>query len=133
MERTLVLIKPDAVERKLEDAILSMYEKNGLQICNKIRLKADISTAEEHYAEHRDKPYFDELIQYITRSELIAVIIQGENAIKKVREINGATSNPDKDTIRGMYAISTTENSVHASDSSFSARRELNIWFPRKK
>lgn len=133
MERTLVLIKPDAVERKLEDAILSMYEKNGLEVCNKIRLKADISTAEEHYIEHRDKPYFDELIEYITRSELVAVIIQGENAIKRVREINGATSNPEKETIRGMYALSTTENSVHASDSSFSARRELNIWFPRKK
>lgn len=131
MERTLVLIKPDATERNIIGKIIDFYEKEGLKITSLKMLKAPAETAELHYSEHKGKPYFDDLISYITRSPLCALVIQGDNAISKVREINGNTD-PSKaapNTIRGTFGVSKTENSVHASDSLENASKEITIWF----
>ncbi|QGU94786.1 nucleoside-diphosphate kinase [Clostridium bovifaecis] len=131
MEKTLVLIKPDAVERNVIGEIITFYEKNNLKVTNLKMLKASKDTAERHYEEHKGRPYFEELISYITRSPLCALVIEGEDAIAKVREINGSTDpeKASKNTIRGNFALSKTENSVHASDSRENAEREINIWF----
>ena len=130
-EQTLVLIKPDAYERNLANPILDIYKDNGLVIKEKKTLKATRELASMHYAEHKDKPYFNELIDYITRSPIMAVIIEGEDAIKRVRALNGNT-NPnlaERGTIRKLYALSKNENSVHGSDCLDSAKREIAIWF----
>ena len=131
MEKTLVLIKPDATERNIIGNIISFYEKGGLKISEIKILKAPIEKAKLHYAEHIGRPYFDELISYITRSPLCALIIEGEDAINKVRQINGNTDplTADKNTIRGSFGLSKTENSVHASDSPENALKEIGIWF----
>jgi nucleoside-diphosphate kinase len=132
MERTLVLIKPDAMEKKLMGEIISIYEKKGLNISALKIVKPSIEIAQNHYIEHKDKPFFGDVIKYITRGKVCALIIEGDNAIAMVRKINGAT-NPleaDMGTIRGQYAISKTENVVHSSDSVEGAEREIKIWFP---
>lgn len=132
MERTLVLIKPDAMKRKLMGEIISVYEKSYLHIAAIKLTKATIGMAEEHYEEHKEKSFFSELIDYITSTEVCALIIEGDNAIEEVRKLNGATDPKyaDPTSIRGKYALSKSENSVHASDSINSAEREIKIWFP---
>lgn len=132
MERTLVLIKPDAMERKLMGEIISVYEKSNLHITAMKIIKPTIIISEEHYIEHKEKPFFKELIDYITRGEVCALIIEGENVVEEVRKLNGATDpkNAIPSSIRGRYALSKSENSVHASDSKESAEREIKIWFP---
>lgn len=131
MERTLAIIKPDAMERKLMGEIISIYEKKGLYISSIKIVKPSIKAAREHYYEHKDKPFFSDLVSYITRGEVCVLIIEGDNAIKVVRRINGATDplEADMGTIRGRYAISKTENTVHSSDSAENAEREIKIWF----
>jgi nucleoside-diphosphate kinase len=132
MEKTLVLIKPDAVERNIIGEIISYYEKRGLKVIGIKTIKADISTAQAHYKEHKGKSFFDKLINYITRGRLCVLMLEGEDAVAKVRMFNGNTdpAKAEKNTIRGMYGISKTENTVHASDSIESVQREMNIWFP---
>ena len=132
MERTLVLIKPDAMKRKLMGEIISVYEKSYLRIAAIKLTKATIDMAEEHYEEHKEKSFFSELIDYITSTEVCALIIEGDNAVEEVRKLNGATDPKDADpsSIRAKYALSKSENSVHASDSINSAEREIKIWFP---
>ncbi|KUO70176.1 MAG: nucleoside-diphosphate kinase [Clostridia bacterium BRH_c25] len=132
MERTLVIIKPDAMERRLLGEIISFYEKKGLHISSIKIVKPSIEIAKNHYYEHKDKPFFDELISYITRGEVCVLIIEGDNVIRILRKINGATDPMDADmgTIRGKYAVSKTENTVHSSDSVESAEQEIQIWFP---
>lgn len=132
MERTLVLIKPDAMERKLMGSIISIYENRGLHISSLRIIKPSIEIAKNHYIEHKDKPYFDNLISYITRGEICALVIEGDNVINSVRKINGATNPLDADmgSIRGRFALSKTENTIHSSDSVESAEREIKIWFP---
>jgi len=131
MEKTLILIKPDAVERNLIGAILTCYEENDLKITRLRMLHAERHRAMEHYQEHIGRPYFEGLMAYITRSPIVAIELQGYGAIAKVRAINGCTdpAKADKDTIRGRYGISSSENTVHASDSRASAEREIAIWF----
>ncbi len=136
MEKTLVLIKPDAVERSLIGNIIALYEKSGLTVKALRMVHADKSSAEEHYVEHYGRPYYDNLIAYITRSPLVAMVLEGEDAIARVREINGKTDprQAAEGTIRALYGISTSENTVHASDSPESAKREAEVWFgPEKK
>ncbi len=131
MERTLVLIKPDILERKLMGEIISVYEKTNLHIAAMKIIKPTEQIAEKHYIEHKEKPFYGELIRYITRGEVCALIIEGENAIAEVRKINGATD-PEKvepTSIRGRYGVSKTENSVHSSDSKEGSEREIGIWF----
>lgn len=131
IERSLVLIKPDGVERNLIGKILEVYEGEGLKIKN---IKMEQITKEfaiKHYEEHKEKKFFRELINYITRSELVALILEGENAIKKIRRINGATNpeNAEFATIRKRFALSKEENTVHASDSLENAKKEIKLWF----
>ncbi|EGO87686.1 nucleoside-diphosphate kinase [Clostridium botulinum C] len=131
MEKSLVLIKPDAVERNLIGEIICFYEKENLKITALKMLIASKEIAEKHYAEHKGKPYYDELITFITRSPLCAMVVEGEDAIASVRKINGNTdpSKADKNTIRGSFGISKTENSVHSSDSPDNAKKEIALWF----
>lgn len=131
MEQSLVLIKPDAVERNIIGKILSIYEDRGLNILKMKKMRVSRELAEKHYEEHKGRDYYDSLINYITRSDLVALVLEGEDAISRIRKINGS-NNPDKaeeGTIRKLYALSTTLNSVHASDSPVSAEREIGLWF----
>lgn len=132
MERTLVIIKPDAMERKLMGKIISIYEQEGLHISSIKILKPSLEIAKSHYSEHKDKSFFGELIDYITRGEVCVLIAEGDNAIKMVRKINGATdpAEAEPSSIRSRYAVSKTENAVHSSDSAVSAEYEISIWFP---
>ncbi len=131
MERTLVLIKPDGVERRLTGQIISIYERKGFDIIALKFIKPSKEIAEKHYIEHKDKPFFTELVNFITRGKACAMIIEGDNVVKLVRKINGATDPAEAETgtIRGQFALSKAENIVHASDSSESAEREIKIWF----
>lgn len=133
MERTLILIKPDGVERKLIGEIVSFYERKGLKIIALKLLKADIEKAKKHYEEHADKPYFEELINYLTEDNLCALVVEGNNAVEIVRKINGDKDplKADLGTIRGKYSSEKTRNLVHASDSIENAKREIGIWFPK--
>ncbi|HEY8464001.1 MAG TPA: nucleoside-diphosphate kinase [Bacillota bacterium] len=132
MERTLVLIKPDAIERGLMGEIIGIYEKKGLNITALKLLKPSRAIVEQHYFEHRDKPFFTELVNFLTRGKVCAMVIEGDNVVQIVRKINGATDPAvaEAGTIRGRYALSKSENVVHASDSVASAEREIKIWFP---
>lgn len=132
MEKTLVLIKPDGVKRNLVGEIISFYERKNLKISALKMVRADEEIAKNHYAEHMGRNYFDDLIKYITEDKIVAMIIEGENAVKIVRKINGATDplEADAGSIRGKYALSKQRNLVHASDSIENALREINIWFP---
>lgn len=130
-EQTLVLIKPDAVERNLIGKILNEYERNGLEIIEMKMLTASTAIAEAHYAEHKEKPFFSDLVEYITSGPLVAFILEGDDAVKRVRSLNGATNPKDAvdNTIRALYGISLSNNTVHASDSPASAKKEIAIWF----
>lgn len=133
-EDSLVLIKPDAVERDLIGKIINVYEEAGLKVKALKMLKVSEELAKIHYEEHKEKPFFGELISYITRSPICAMILEGDNAIELVRKVNGATD-PEKannGTIRKLYAVSKSENAVHASDCSESAKREMQLWFPEQ-
>lgn len=132
MERTFVMVKPDGVKRGLIGAILQRYEQKGLKLVAAKLVNVSRELAEEHYREHASKPFFNELIEYITSGPVFAMVLEGENAIKLVRLLNGATKVEEAlpGTIRGDFATSTTHNLVHASDSPESARREIKLWFP---
>lgn len=135
MEKSLVLIKPDGVEKRLIGKIIKMYEEDGLKISELKMLKVPKELGMKHYEEHKGKEFFNKLINYITRGPVCAMILEGDNAINRVRKINGAT-NPEvaeKGTIRYLYADNMTENCVHASDSNESAIRECNLWFNEYK
>jgi nucleoside-diphosphate kinase len=132
MERTLVLIKPDAVERKLIGEIISVYEKKNLDIIALKMVKADKETAERHYEEHKGREYFERLINYITEDKICALVLVGENIIEAVRIVNGDKDplKSDMGSIRGRFSNHKTRNMVHASDSVENANREIKIWFP---
>ncbi len=135
MEETLVLIKPDGVKRQLCGEILSRYERKGLEIKAMKLLQTPQELAEEHYAEHKDKQFFGELVDFITSGPVLAFILGGQNAVASVRAINGATNPLDATpgSIRGDYALTLDSNVVHASDSAESAAREMKLWFPEYK
>ncbi|MBU3182819.1 nucleoside-diphosphate kinase [Clostridium psychrophilum] len=131
IEKSLVLIKPDAVERNIVGKIISIYESNGLTILKMKKIAVSKELAEEHYKEHVGKPFFNDLVSYTTRSDVIAIIFEGTNAISKIRTINGSRDPKTASigTIRNLFAINGRENSVHASDSKSSAEREIKLWF----
>ena len=135
MEETLVLIKPDGVKRHICGEILTRYERKGLQIKAMKLLQAPNELAEEHYAEHKDKPFFGELVDFITSGPVLAFVLAGKNAVTSVRNINGVTNPIDATpgSIRGDYALTMDSNVVHASDSVESAAREIQLWFPEYK
>ena len=131
VERTLVLIKPDAVERGLAGEILARFERRGLAIREARLVQVDRELAEQHYAEHSEKPFFGELVEFITSTPTLALALEGESAITVVRTTMGAT-NPAESapgTIRGDLALAMPNNLVHGSDSPESAERELQLWF----
>lgn len=130
-ERTLVLIKPDGVQRLLVGRLLERYEQRGLKLVGLKLMVASRETAERHYAEHREKPFFGSLVDFITSAPLVALALEGLNAIAVCRAVNGATRPHEAapGSIRGDFALETGQNLVHASDTPESAVRELAIWF----
>lgn len=132
-ERTLILIKPDGVERGLIGEIIARIERKSLKISALDLRVADRETAEKHYAEHADKPFFGELVNFITSAPLIAGVVEGPRAIEAWRQLAGGTDPVAKatpGTIRGDFALEVSTNVVHGSDSPESAEREISIWFP---
>lgn len=131
-EKTLVLIKPDAVARGLVGNILARFEAKGLSIAAMDLRVVDADLADRHYAEHVDKGWYPNLRTFITSAPLVALVLEGERAIEAVRMLNGATDSVAAlpGTIRGDLSLSKSENVVHASDSAASAEREVALWFP---
>lgn len=134
MERTLALIKPDGVEKNLIGKIITFYEDAGLKVVALRMEQISEEFASEHYGEHKGRPYYEELITFITRSPLCALILEGHDAVELVRKTNGATdpSVAQEGTIRGAFGTDKTQNCVHASDSIKNAEHEMALWFPNK-
>jgi len=131
VERSLILIKPDAVQRKLAGEILNRIERRGFTIRAGKLVTADRPLGEQHYAEHEAKPFFGELVEFITSGPTWALVVEGEGAIATLRKTIGATNPADAEsgTIRGDLAVSMPDNLVHGSDSPESATREIALWF----
>ena len=132
VERTLVLIKPDAVERGLAGEILRRFEARGLAMRAGRLLTVDRGLAEQHYAEHAEKPFFGELVEFITSGPIVALVLEGESAIKAARQVIGATNPLEAapGSIRGDFAIEVGTNMVHGSDAPESGQREAALFFP---
>lgn len=130
-ERTLVLIKPDGVQRLLVGRLLARYEERGLKLAAMKLIRVDRAFAERHYAVHREKPFFGALVDFITSGPLVAIALEGPGAVAAARAINGATRPPEAvpGTIRGDLALETLHNIVHASDGPETAAEELALWF----
>jgi nucleoside-diphosphate kinase len=130
--RTLILIKPDAFERGLSGEILARFERKGLKPVAMKLITADEGTAHEHYAEHTERPFFGELVDFITGGPLVALVLEGVESVKAARQLIGATNPVEAETgsIRGDFGTEVTFNLVHGSDSDESAAREIGIWFP---
>jgi len=131
LERTLVLVKPDGVRRGLVGEIISRFERLGLRIVAMRLMRLDERLAARHYQEHVDKPFYPDLVNFITSGEVVAMVLEGEEAIGEVRKLMGPTDPKDAPpgTIRGDYAITVTENMVHGSDGPESAAREIALFF----
>jgi nucleoside-diphosphate kinase len=130
-ERTLVLVKPDGVQRQLVGRILARYEARGLKLVGLKLVQVDRDLAERHYEAHREKPFYAGLVEFIISAPLVALAFEGPNAIAVIRSINGATRPHEAapGTIRGDFALETAQNIVHASDSPEAAATELALWF----
>lgn len=131
MERTFVMIKPDGVQRNLVGEIISRLEKKGLKIVGLKMLKISLNLAEQHYEEHKEKPFFPKLIEFITSDPVVAMVVEGTKAVSTVREMMGATNPLEAvpGTIRATYGMYTERNVIHGSDSLASAGREINLFF----
>jgi nucleoside-diphosphate kinase len=132
MERTLILVKPDAFARNLTGEIIARFERKGLRLVALKLMTMSPELARQHYAEHEGKPFFEELVSFITSGPLVAMVLEGEQAIEAARQVIGAT-NPLQATtgsIRGDYAIAVGQNMVHGSDGPESAAREVGLFFP---
>jgi nucleoside-diphosphate kinase len=132
VEQTLVLVKPDAMLRGLAGEILGRLERRGLVVRAARLVRVDRELAERHYGEHREKPFFGELVEFITSGPTLALVLEGESAIPVVRTTMGATNPAEAapGTIRGDLALAMPDNLVHGSDAPESARREIELWFP---
>ena len=132
LERTLILIKPDAVERRLVGEILGRIERRGFDVRAAKLTRVSRDLGERHYAEHREKPFFGELVEFITSASTWALVVEGEGAIATIRKTIGATNPADAEpgSIRGDLATAMPDNLVHGSDSAESAEREIALWFP---
>ncbi|MEM1579376.1 MAG: nucleoside-diphosphate kinase [Archaeoglobaceae archaeon] len=131
LERTFVMVKPDGVQRGLIGEIISRIEKKGLKIVALKMLKISREIAEKHYAEHSAKPFFSSLVSYITSAPVVAMVVEGRNAVKVVRKLVGSTNPAEADpgTIRGDFGLDLGRNVIHASDSLQSAEREIKLFF----
>jgi nucleoside-diphosphate kinase len=132
LERTLILVKPDAFARGLTGEILARFERKGLRIVAMRHMTMDRALAEQHYAEHQGKGFYEELVSFITSGPLVALVLEGESAITAARQVIGATNPLEANTgsIRGDYAIEVGTNMVHGSDAPESSAREVSLFFP---
>ena len=132
VERTLILIKPDAMARGLAGEILARFERRGLVLREARLVEVDRELAERHYAEHAEKPFFGELTSFITSGPLVAMVLEGDRAIEAARQVIGATDplKASPGSIRGDFAIEVGQNMVHGSDAPESAAREVGLFFP---
>src|SRR5881227_3122479 len=132
MDRTLILVKPDAFSRGLTGEIVARFERKGLRIVQLRHMTMDRELAERHYAEHAEKPFFGELVDFITSGPLVAMVLEGEEAVTAARQVIGATNPLEAapGSIRGDFAIAVGQNMVHGSDSDESAEREAGLFFP---
>ena len=135
MSLTFSIIKPDATKRNITGSINELIEKNGLRIIAQKRIKMTNEQAELFYDVHNEKPFFSDLIQYMTSEPVVVQVLAGDNAVKKYREIMGATNpdNAEDGTIRKLFALNVQENSVHGSDSDENARKEIDFFFNEKE
>ena len=131
IEQTLSIIKPDAVERNLDNKIKSFFQKNKLKILKSKKVKISREEASEFYKVHQTKPFYNDLCNYLSSGPIVVMILEGENAVSKNRQIMGATDplKAEEGTLRKMYGISIDKNSVHGSDSSENAKNEINFFF----
>jgi nucleoside-diphosphate kinase len=132
MDRTLILVKPDAFARGLTGEVIARFERKGLRIAALKRMQVERGLAERHYAEHSEKPFFGDLVEFITGGPLVALVLEGYEAVTAARQVIGAT-NPleaSPGSIRGDYALEVQTNLVHGSDSAESATREVGLFFP---
>jgi nucleoside-diphosphate kinase len=132
VERTLILVKPDAFARNLTGEIVSRFERKGLSLVAMQLMTISRELAGQHYAEHEGKPFYEELVSFITSGPLVAMVLEGESAIKAARQVIGATNPLEATTgsIRGDYAVAVGQNMVHGSDAPESAAREVGLFFP---
>jgi nucleoside-diphosphate kinase len=132
MERTLILVKPDAFARGLTGEIVARFENKGLRIVAMRHMQVTEDLAKQHYAEHEGKPFFGELVEFITSGPIVAMVLEGEEAIRAARQVIGATNPLEAapGSIRGDYAIAVGQNMVHGSDSPESGEREAKLFFP---
>jgi nucleoside-diphosphate kinase len=132
VSRSLILIKPDAFERNLTGEVIARFERKGLRIAALKLMHIDRDLAERHYSEHSGKPFFPELIEFITRGRLVALVLEGEDAVPAARSVIGATNPVEAvpGSIRGDFALEVTYNLVHGSDSDATAEHEIGLWFP---
>jgi nucleoside-diphosphate kinase len=132
LERTLILVKPDAFSRGLTGEVIARFERKGLRIVALKHMQVERSLAEQHYAEHSEKPFFGELVEFITGGPLVAMVFEGYEAIKAARQVIGATNPLEAapGSIRGDYALEVQTNLVHGSDGPESSAREIGLFFP---
>lgn len=131
MERSLVLIKPAAMQRGLAGTIIGLLEKQGLKLTGLKILRMDKDLAQRHYAAHKDKPFFEDLVEYITSAPIVAVVLEGERVVERIRKVMGATdpARAAKGTIRGELGLDIRRNVVHGSDSVETAEKEIRLFF----
>ncbi|MFN2617551.1 MAG: nucleoside-diphosphate kinase [Thermoleophilaceae bacterium] len=132
MDRTLILVKPDAFGRGLTGELIARFERKGLRIAALKRMQLERELAERHYEEHREKPFFDELVEFITGGPLVAMVLEGHEAVVAARQLIGATNPLEAapGSVRGDFALEVQTNLVHGSDSPVSAEREIGLFFP---
>jgi nucleoside-diphosphate kinase len=132
VERTLVLIKPDGVRRSIVGEVISRIERKGLKLAAMELRTLDAETARTHYEEHAERPFFDSLVEFITGGPLVALVVEGERAVEAFRALAGATDpvTAAPGTVRGDFALEVQQNIVHGSDSTYSAEREIKLFFP---
>ena len=132
MQRTLILVKPDAFARALTGEVIARFERKGLRLAALKQMTIDSALAEQHYAEHRDKPFFGDLVEFITGGPLVAMVLEGFEAVAAARQVIGATNPVEAapGSIRGDFGLEVQANLVHGSDSPESAARELDLFFP---
>ena len=133
IEKTLILVKPDAFARGLTGEIIARFERKGLKIVAAKHMTVTEDLAKQHYAEHTERPFFGELVEFITSGPIVALVLEGEDAIKAARQVIGATNPLEAATgsIRGDFALEVGQNMVHGSDSDESSEREVALFFPR--
>ncbi|GGH78981.1 nucleoside-diphosphate kinase [Pullulanibacillus pueri] len=131
MERTFLMVKPDGVQRNLVGEIVSRFEKKGFKLVGAKLMSVDRALAENHYAEHKERPFFGDLVEFITSSPVFAMVWEGEGVIATARKMMGSTNPADAapGTIRGDYGVQMSQNIIHGSDSPESAKREINLFF----